>query len=275
MINQKRFEVALSTFHTDTDGRMYSAGRFERLSVQMHLQSFWIDTDALTDTDAEQLEIAKQLQTISSDRWYLGTILARLNWQKNLIATKDLDEITGSSFMQCDIDSFLVKYRSIFDHIAKILRLIAENPGQLPDSFEKLRNWVDKNPERIDVKLKDFVLGCDWFGEMRSVRDSFIHLDGKTTVFPQEGKILFQVHKNGFRTSMINSPEIMFNENIVDFEVYAGILMANLIDCLEELAPIVDKLLEIDYLEANGRNYHLGLDITKDWIERALASTVS
>lgn len=261
MINRQRLNFSLTTIHEDESGRLYSSGRFIDLTN---------DLRGNVDTGGEEFRrLANYFRYIHQDVWNIETIAFRMEWQKGLISRGELDALWGSQFAACDIDLFHIQYRSLFDHIAKIVGMLSGRPETMPDSFRKLRNWVSENSSRIAEDLARLVISCHWFSDMREVRDAIVHRDGQTLVFPEEGRILFQVHE-GFRNK-VNIPEIMFNENIVDFELYAGLLAGYLIAYLEEIAELAQRRLELRKIGRDAKSYHKGLQVIHDWIGKVSA----
>lgn len=263
MINKQRLKAALATIHEDESGRLYCSGRFIDLESGLHF--------TLATGDEPYGKLMKLLGDIHQDVWNLETIILRLDWQKGLIAKGELNDVVGSMFSACDIDLFHVQYRSLFNRIAKIIGLLSGRPETLPDSFRRLRNWVRRpeNAARIDNDLADFVAACDWFFELMSVRDSIVHGAGRTMVFPEENRILFQVHED-YR-NRLHIPEIMFNEHIVDFELYAGMFVGYLLWYLEELSEVFERHVKIRKLGGNAQSFHAGLSMLRTWIERVCA----
>jgi hypothetical protein len=151
--------------------------------------------------------------------------------------------------------------------LANFIGLLSGKPKSIPDSFARLRNRVDnlKDSGTIDEPLAKMISACEWFSDMTDVRNSIVHRDGQTMVFPEDGRILFQVHA-GFR-NQVNLPEAMFNENIVDFELYAGLLIGYLLGYLEEVAEIANARLEMKRFSGEPKSYHGGLSIVHAWIE--------
>lgn len=263
MINKQRLNFSLSTIHEDESGRLYSSGHFIDLTSDLHANVVTGNEDVRS--------LANYFHCVHQDVWNLETIALRMEWQKGLISRGELDKLLGSQFAACDIDLFHVQYRSLFYHLAKIIGILSTRPGTVPDSFRKLREWVSRpeNSNRIADDLTRVVASCDWFTDMREVRDSIVHRDGRTLVFPEENRILFQVHE-GFKNK-VNIPEIMFNENIVDFELYAGLLMGYLIAYLEDVSKIAQRRLELKKIGWDAKSYHGGLRVIHEWVERVCA----
>lgn len=264
MIDNQRLSVALKVIHKDDDGRLFYSGRFINLMNNMRIDV------ALENISLRGL--VNHASYIHQDFWNLLTIALRLDWQKGLLAKGELNDILGSQFAACDIDLFHIQYRSLFDHLAKFIGLLSGKPRSMPDSFDRIKNRVDvlHAAGTLDDKLAEVIKSCDWFSDMRNTRNSIVHRDGQTMVFPEEGRILFQVHE-GFRNT-VNLPETMFNENIVDFELYAGLLVGYLLGYLEEVAEIADSKLEMKRFCGEPTSYHGGLSVVHEWIEKVASS---
>lgn len=139
--------------------------------------------------------------------------------------------------MSLDIDVFFSKYRSIFDHIARIIRIISLKLGISPHSFSDLRNkWIVKQNHHslVGSNLANFVLSCDWFDLPAGIRDLITH-NGAETVpsYENNGMILLQVyHKEEMK---ILSPQFgVVDSQFMDFEVlglYIGYLIGTTIKC--------------------------------------------
>ena len=62
----------------------------------------------------------------------------------------------------------------------------------------------------------------------------------------------------------------MYNENVVDFELYAGLYGGYLIACLEELATLVQARLGLTAHSGRTKGYGFGWKILQGWIERVI-----
>lgn len=65
-------------------------------------------------------DLYHQFSLIERGICQIETVPLRLIWQKDLWLGKKIDNILWIEFSICDIDFFHVKYRIIFDYIAKI-----------------------------------------------------------------------------------------------------------------------------------------------------------
>lgn len=238
-IRRDRLTVALSTLKKDEEWGYYNTSQFLNLSMRARLNSP-IDKEVLPS-------ISAFMQYILNDIQIIETITDRMAWQNDLRTSNQLNEWKWMSFSECDINLFNIHIRSIFDYCAKIIQRSADNPKSCDmNSFNELKNWLAKNPENnskiLGDELAKLVLSVDWFEEIKTLRDEVMHRGGKVIVMSDEGKVLFQIMKSRY-AYLISIPEIMYNENLVYFEPYAGLYFGYLIAFLEELASIIEKRL--------------------------------
>lgn len=262
MINKARLTKALSTIKADGDGRLFASSNFLNLDVDMRIAS------AHGKNFPRQL--LSSLQYIEQDVWNLQTLAQRLEWQKHLIAQRDNDYLILCKFVACDINLFHVQFRSVFDYIAKTLALSSNKPGSVPSaSFEKLQNWLRKEAHQhtMGEELAQIAISCDWFRDLREVRNEIVHSGGETLAFPESGRILFQVY-DAYKNRKIHFREVMFNDYIVDFELYCGLFMGYLISYLEKVAQAVRSKFDVKGTGSNVQSYHGGLPVLRDWMKR-------
>jgi len=166
------------------------------------------------------------------------------------------------NFAQLDVELFFMKIRSIFDYIAIVLCRISDSrkiPRKRRKSFNKLRNWLidpnegKNNTKKWDQELANLVISVNWFDDMKNIRDSIFHEGGYTLVFPDKEKILFQVYKG--HKKQISIPEIMYNNNVVDFELFAGLYFGYLTAFLENFAINVEKKLPQSVRKVSGSSF--------------------
>ena len=97
-----------------------------------------------------------------------------------------------------------------------------------------------------------------------------IHRGGFTLVFLEKNRILFQVYEAGYKGKIL-IPEIMFNENVADFELYAGLYFGNLIAYLEEVSETIDKHLTLKkFPKSNPRKIYEEIPAIYNWVEKLL-----
>jgi hypothetical protein len=282
-LDKQRLQAGILTISQDENG-FFPSGNFVDLTWIVHLARFQIrKLQRLYDF---LLFIERSLADIE-------TIALRLAWQKTLYAQNVLSKMWWILFVKGDIELFHVKLRSIFDYVAKSMKFVAGSPAQVPESFYKLKSWAAKshgNAHRLGSDLADALSSCEWFDDLRFVRDSILHRGGWTMVFPEPYRILFQVSEsNG---NAIQKPELMFNENVADFELYAGLYLGYSLAYLEEVASIIHRRLDQGGTNLSGgshqpglsvrlltqlppddlraRSYHPGLSVVREWVERVL-----
>ncbi len=255
-IYKKQLNTALSTIYKNKKG-FFSSCQFVNLISDVN--------------ESKYHRLANCLRFIHQDIWNLETIVLRLAWQKKLWTQNKLNNGLWMQFAAADIDLFHVEFRSIFDYLAMVINTISDKPGEVPlSSFRKLRQWAAEpgNAKRLGTDLTKVVSSCVWFDDFRKTRDSIIHSGGFTIVFPKRGKILFQVHEGIDRKILIE--EIMFNQNVADFQLYAGLYFGYLIAYLEEISKLTYKRLNLNTSGRDARSYHQGLQVLRDWIIRLL-----
>lgn len=269
MLDKDRFTIALGTIKQDESGYLFYSGGFIDLMGFLH-NAYLINVASGAKNDGR---LFNRINSAYNGITILETLVFRLDWQKELIARGELDRSKACLFAACDIDLFYVQYRSLFDQLAKIISLLSRRPEIIPSkSFFDLLKWVRTNSAKIDDQLVQLVVSCDWFLDMRKVRDSIVHRDGQALVFLEKNRILFQVLE-GIQ-NRVNIPEIMFNENVVDFELYAGMLMGYLLWYLEKISAVAYNRLEGTRSTGSTKGYHPGLRVLRTWIER-VSSEVS
>lgn len=258
-IDRSSLQTVLSLIKHDDEIGFFTDGKFVGLSSTIQLES---------SERREINQLYRLTRYITQDVWNLLTIISRLEWQKNLVVENNLDDGLWSYFVATDIYVFHSELRSIFDYVAKIIQLISNMSETL--SFEKLRNWISNpnNAGKINKELSDFILSCHWFCDIRTIRDNLIHKGAEPLVIPSKGRILFLINTSDYQKIMI--PEIMFNENVVDFELYAGLYMSYILTYLEEFAELVHKHLNLNKFHSLAKGYHPGLGITQKWINKIL-----
>lgn len=227
-----------------------------------------------TTWDASLEPISRHLKYILQDVWNIETIVHKLSWQRDMWKNNILPENMWMRFAQIDMDLFHIELRSIFDYLSKTLTILSNNPDQVRGrgkSFNQLYNWLNSNPNNILIfgkELANLVLSCNWFYDIKDLRDLKTHYGGYSLVFIHENRILLQVYKGW--SKQIQIPEIMFNENVVDFELYAGLYIGYLYAYLEKASNVIDSKLTLKKVGTDARSYHPGLEIIHEWISKLL-----
>lgn len=97
---------------------------------------------------------------------------------------------------------------------------------------------------------------------MRDLRDSLVHSDALTLVFPAEPGIEFQVYKR-YR-KLINDDRLAVHENTVRFEGFAAAVMSRLWELTEDISIEIADRHGLEPLEG-AYSLHWGLGVLKGW----------
>lgn len=179
-------------------------------------------------------------------------------------------------YTTADIDLFHIEFRSLFDYLARLLGAVADTPGQVPReaSFERWSNWAgdaaNKPADKLGGDIVTVIKTADWFPLIRKVRNSTVHSGAETLVFYDKPRVLFQTYDDGGRDKLIDLPEVMFNPNVVDFELYAGVFYGYLIDYLEDVARVVYARLGLPRRAGGTRHHNPGITTARRWMEAAV-----
>jgi len=220
------------------------------------------------------------LLQINQATWNIETLFQRLEWQKNLWDKGNLEDGLWMNYASADIHLYHFEMRSIFDYLAKLLVNFAKHKEQVRSndrpSFSKIRNWLlnknnilnENNAKNLGKDFAALVVACDWFDDIKDVRDLLIHHGGQTIVFLEKEKILFQTYKESWKPKIFIK-EIMYNDNIVDFELYGSLYFSYLVDYLNQFAELIYTHLDLER-KTNQGNFHKGLVFVKKHIGRLL-----
>lgn len=262
-INKSDLKMALSLFQIE-DGQT-------QLSGKMNMVFSSITAEASKTKKSEMLYLERFIKYLTQDFWNIYTILHRLDWQRLLWQDDKLQDIIWITYAQTDINQFHVELKSAMDYIARIIRGLPPNPWQSPGSFNDLLNWIQKeyNKVKIDPQILKILQNSNWFIDIRDLRDLTVHEGGFSLVFGSKGKITFQTYK-GWQ-EQVNIPEIMFNDNIVDFELYAGMYLGYLLALYENLSQEISRLIKFHYKPLGAYTIHFGLEYVRNLIQKVYA----
>ena len=267
VIRKDQLKTVLSTIQK-VDGSYAIQNDFVRLSANISLNE---------KLGVKLPPIGSFLNYIHQDIANIETISTRLAWEKALWCNNQLDVGKWMIYAACDIDLFHIEVRSIFDYLAKVIKRVSDQSEQVPDEgFYHLRTWLaksDDNVKRLGKDLAELVLSVDWFDGLKNVRDVNVHQGGMTLVFLEKNRILFQI-LSGY-DNLVSISEIMYNENVADFELYAGIYFGYLIAFLEQVSRSIEKRLpprKSAFGAGNPIMVYRELPSIYTWIERILGS---
>jgi hypothetical protein len=264
MLDSRKIKTAINTISEDERG-YHRSGQIMVLSGLITRQ--WI-----ANQDSQLQEYERILLNIDYDLWDIEAVAYKLDSFKFLWESGGLTDGEWRMFAASDIDLFHFSIRSAFDSIAKLIVKASGSPGQAPkDSFNALRKWILKYPDRrtkFGEDLAEVILACEWFDPLRDIRDDIVHESAKNLTFQEPGKILFMLLPPHNAHHFIR--EVMFNENVVDFELYAGFYYGYLISFLEEVASIIIERLRLSGPEILTRTSHSGLRVLLEWMNRLI-----
>ena len=261
VINKTDLEIALSLFKIE-EGQL-------RLSGDINMVFASITVEALSLGRRDLLYFDRFNKYLTQDLWNIYSVLHRLNWQRILWVDDRLPDLLWSSYAQNDINLFHVEFRSAMDYIARIIRGLPPNPWQTPGSYHDLMKWIQKNENKkiIDPEVLNILESTVWFNDIRDLRDLNVHEGGFLLVFGSKGHITFQTY-SGYEKK-VQIPELMFNENIVDFELYAGLYLGYLLALYEKLSKEIKRLLQLKHGPLGAHTTHFGLEYVRSLIQSA------
>jgi hypothetical protein len=271
-IDKEKLETALSTL-TDEDPNAYFSGHF--ISLLQNSRSAAFQPRVTLSSTLNPHQVAKRLLLIHTDLLSIATVSIRLIMQQLLRCDKCENRISDELwryFASADIDLFFIKYRSIFDNIAQLIKTISS--ASIPNSFNELIKKARSRSLPLDFKYVQLILECEWFENIKMIRDSIEHRGAETNADYNKDKVLFMVSslETGYThvpgKNLINMPEIR-DGNFSNFELFAGIYVGYLIWFLEKLSSLVSEDLGLNQ-SSSDRSYHPGFSTIRTWVQCAM-----
>ncbi len=259
-------EALAQAIHKAGDGH-YTSSVFDRLFGVAHV--------AHATSEASHFPY-RHLVEAREHFQHLITLVYKIGWLADRRAADELDELTWTYFCASDILTFHTVIRSLLDEVSAMASRLGAQRGVPDKGFHKLRKWVingAKSDEVLGKALAESVKGCDWFDDLRDIRDDLVHRSARAIVLLEPNRVLFQVHLG--TSPKIFIPPVMFNANVVDFTTYAALLMARLATFLDRFAAAV--FVAAQYLseekDESIQSFHMGLVVLKTWLDDLLAET--
>lgn len=255
---------ARALFHSDEVAHCHLADGFTLWHGCLHYVSGRDGKDHPALADAQQ---------VAFDLWSLLTVFYRTDWQADLVAEGILPGGIWREFISSDVEHFHTTLRSLFDHAAGAIIAMAPRSGQIPDRFKQLRSWATEQPRASDHIGADVVAllrSCDWFEEIRRVRDLIVHGKSLTVGFIVDSRPCFQV-VSGPGLSVLQ-PGLMPNQNVVDFRLYAAAVMSHLLLFLDHLGTIGLGRLSSTRPCPQAAFAHYALSTVRRWIDELITT---
>jgi len=189
------------------------------------------------DLRSIQRAVSKQVRYIEKDIDLLDSLVHRLIFYRENHEEFDFDPRLLNRYITVDLESFHVVYRSLFDHIAIILFKICDQPGQFEiTSFQSQREKILNNEgfrDRIGNNIFDLILYCDWFDEIRSIRNGLVHHGRWIEYMIRDDYFLINADQELERLDSI--PRDIFQDGWLIAELYLGLVMVYLHSYLDQL----------------------------------------
>jgi hypothetical protein len=173
-------------------------------------------------------QLAKRLLLIHTDLLNIASISKRLELEQLLrqkVNTVRISDELWRWYGSLDIDLFFGKYRSIFDNIAQLIKVVFI---ETPNSFHGLLDKAEAGRLMMDQRYIRLIQKCDWFMATKNIRDSIEHYAAESVVDYDKERILFMVSildqsfTNLPGKNIVNIPTITEENGFSNFESYAG-----------------------------------------------------
>lgn len=205
---------------------------------------------------------------IIEDLWVIFAVVDRL-WRAQQAAIRnEIEDSLWRRYSAVDINFFHIQVRSAMDTLATLISETADKRGQLPTSFADLVSKLHRHSSRLDPRILRILEDSTWFCAARDVRDKLVHYNARTQVFGEScDGILFQVFSKKF-SPLIYDPRLMHNENVVVFDRYATVIIANLICLIEDIFDVLYLRYGIEK-RFGGYVRSLGFGVFCSWLNSA------
>lgn len=253
---------------SDLQALEHAAAMFHDDERGCHLQSPLFDLEINLRIWSPESHPGAQsaIRHIHHDLWQAACLVSRLEWMRAMCLEKKLDESLWRHYSQLDIQAFLVDLRSMMDYSVVMIDSFAPKPNQLPDSFRKLRESVDKYGARLPKGVETLLKSANWFDSIRSIRDALVHQGAEPMVFcgAADG-ILFQIH-TAKTYPFFSRSGFMYNENVVYFDRFAAWAMAHTLCFLDSLGHLFYEHTRQEKSVGPASSYCMGFDELRRWM---------
>ncbi len=252
-------EHALALSSTDENGLLWRSAFFD------------LSTHASVLLGPGGLPKRRAISDALHDLWQLSAIASRLAWSRRMERAEQLAPGIGRSYFELDIDLFHIRLRTMMDHVAKLISLCVEKPGQTPSTFAKLRTYAAKHADRLPQGIAAELLAADWFDEIRAMRDALVHEGGRSMAFYPDDvhHLLYQVHRSS-SDSMISRPSLVVG-NLAKFDYFVAWSVSHAMRFMDRVGALLGGPDTLDELWRH-RTYSMGYGEWREWMTAFLGS---
>ncbi len=214
---------------------------------------FYEGVDDYREKKSEEKEVIRVLRTLAClkiDVQRLCVIIQHERWlTKELRMRGILFADDWQQFVKNDIHNFYTEIRSILDHVAMVLAL--RNRDAMPVSFEKLRERLQITEIRsmLENDLITLIEGCDWFSEIRDIRNQIIHhgFDSKVALEEDTNSTYFKLERPLSPRTIRLPMRFERIDGYVNFEHYSGYYCGLLLTFLNGIAKSLQARYSWDF----------------------------
>lgn len=274
IIDTQRLAIVQNVLYEDQS--CYN-GNFVYLLDELRHLSFIANSGGNSHTSIDVVQLNKRVLLVHSDLLSILTVCHRLDFERECYKQDVISGDLWRHYASADIDLFFVKYRSLYDNISQIIKVI--NEGKTPDSFSELRNRIMSNRITLGESWSKLLRECFWFDDIRNTRVAIEHHAAESNVAYNSDEILFKVSSLGFgldglpERNIIKAPLLpgsTDSDGFANFTMYAGVYVGYMISTLEELANLVYQEIPKANNVTGIKDCHPGYALIRNWITRVL-----
>lgn len=224
--------------------------------------SWHLKLSAARDPSKEYLY--NKWNAITNTFWDLETVIFRMWWHHNEFVEGKLPETLWFLFSRADVAQFHISARAIYDYFAAVMAITSSRPANIPDTFRKLRDKIERYCVHLDPRVVHLLRGARTFDSLRGIRDAITHENALVLTFPDKENILFQVFV-GSRRCVVDKA-FMENDNVAYFKRYAASVLGAIYLMADTLALIVYDIAAISRDGGRSRLTHPGLQVIRPWL---------
>ena len=150
-------------------------------------------------TSPQSERLAELAYSFAHDLLNLSVLASRLLWYEAL--TPDMSRSPDLVAVGADAESFFLFLKAACDLLAEITVEVAVDAamkGKAPsDSFDKLAQWVRKDPARIDPAFHFLALQLGWFDELHGIRTNLAHRGYDMLIYTNRAFLSFGIAASG------------------------------------------------------------------------------